>query len=116
VLTVAVCLVVLDALATAWLCLRRRRLRRLQREHAVPRAVVTDETTRASRLNEDLARRQALLQAQRSTDPTNDAWRSNAQEPVRRSVAGSGYEIRRAAELLAAMPELVYDAAVWETW
>jgi hypothetical protein len=31
-------------------------------------------------------------------------------------VANSGYEIRRAAELLAATPELVYDAATWEAW
>jgi hypothetical protein len=116
VFTVAVCLLVLDGLATASLCLRRRRLRRLRREHAVPRAVVTDETRRASKLNEDLARRRALLQVQRSTHPANDTWRSDAQEAVRRPVAGSGYEIRRAAELLAAMPELVYDAAVWETY
>jgi hypothetical protein len=115
VLTVAVCLLVLDGLATASLCLGRRRLRRLRREQAVPPAVVTHETRRASRLNEDLARRQALLQGQRSTHPAHDTWRGDAPETVRRAVAGSGYEIRRAADLLAAMPELVYDAAVWET-
>jgi hypothetical protein len=114
VFAVAVYLLVFDGLTTTWLCVRSHRLFRRRRERAARAAVVPHEATLAQRLDDDLARRQVLLQW--STHPACDASRGNAPEAVRRAVAGSGYEIRRAAELLAATPELVYDAATWETW
>jgi hypothetical protein len=116
VFAVAICLLVFDGLTTTWLCVRSHRLARRRRERAARATVVPHEATLAQRLNEDFARRQALLLEQRSTHPAYDAQRGNASETVRRAVAGSGYEIRRAAELLAATPELVYDAATWERW
>jgi hypothetical protein len=115
VFIVAVCLLVLDGLATAWLCVRRGRRRRLGREWAAQPLVATGEATRAARWNDDLARREALLQWQRSTHSADDTSPANARETVRRAMSGSGYEIRRAAELLAATSELVYDASIWET-
>ena len=116
VFAVAICLLVFDALTTTgWRDPPPPRARR-RRAAPPPAAVIPHEATLAQRLNEDLARRQALLLEQRSTHPAYDAQRGNAPDTVRRAVAGSGYEIRRAAELLAATPELVYDAATWETW
>ena len=113
---VAICLLVFDGLATTWLCVRTYRLSRRRRERVARSAAVPHEATLAERLNEDLVRRQARLLEERSTHPAYEAVRGNAPETVRRAVAGSGYEIRRAAELLAATPELVYDAATWEKW
>ena len=116
VLIAAVCLLVLDGLATAWLFVRRHRRRRSWREWTAGPVALSEQGRQADRLNEDLARRQALLHLQRLTHPSDDVAPSDASRTVRRAVAGSGYEIRRAAELLAATPELVYDAATWETW
>jgi hypothetical protein len=116
VLIVAVCLLVLDGLATAWLFVRRYRRRRLWREWTTGPVVPSEEGRRGDRLNEDLARRQALLHLQRLTHPSDGVTPADGPRSVRRAVASSGYEIRRAAELLAATPELVYDAATWETW
>jgi hypothetical protein len=111
VLIVAVCLLVLDGLATAWLFVRRCRRRCVWREWAV---VPFAAGRCADQLNDDLARRQALLHLHQTTHPSDDVAPADAPLTVWR--ASSGYEIRRAAELLAATPELVYDAATWEAW
>jgi hypothetical protein len=110
VLIVAVCLLILDGLATTWVFVRRCRRGRLWRASTSGPVVPSEEGRRADRLNEDLARRHALLHLQRLTHPADDvAPTADAPRTVRRTVASSGYEIRRAAELLAATPELVGD-------
>jgi hypothetical protein len=113
-LAIAVGLLVLDASATCVLVARRRRARRQMAEARLT-SQRRDVASVAQALNDDLARRQAILLAQRQmahqgvSDPSPD-------DPVGapRGVASPLVELRRAADLLSAIDVLVYDPMVWE--
>jgi len=113
VLAAAILLLLLDATVTAYLLRLRRRRRRLRARRLRDRESAW--VVAARQANDDLARRQALLHAQRVLHPT--VGMPAADTAPRAPVAGATsaeHELRRDAALLAAMGDLVYDPAVWE--
>jgi len=113
VLAVAISLLLVDGVATGWLVARRRRVRRV-RCAPVVRPTSAPNYAAAVRANEDLARRQALLQAHRFGALARGGPPAGTLGPMQGAASGAVADLREAADLLAATPQLLYDPATWE--
>jgi hypothetical protein len=114
-LTIALSLLVLDGLTTACLIARHHQRRRRRHRQVIRPISTSDAMEAARRANDDLARRQALLTAQRMAHPVSGTSVANGRGARPQAQVGPVDELRRAAELLAARPVLVYDPVIWET-
>jgi hypothetical protein len=110
-LTVAVGLLVVDGLATCWLVLRRRRAHRGRMGVHRPGAAAQDVAPAVTgRANDELERLESLRV---QWGISLETPRPDGTVPVPPPV-GVFSELRRAADLLAATKQVIYDPAIWE--
>jgi hypothetical protein len=112
-LTVAVGLLVVDGLATCWLVLRRRRAQRARMGVHRPAAAAQDVApVTTGRTNDELERLESLrVQWGISLETPRPDGTVPVPPPAPLGVFS---ELRRAADLLAATKQVIYDPAIWE--